>query len=219
LLFSIQFLLLYLRSSTESIDQLGQREKYMLQNFDLERRASTSGLAGGTQRHSISSSEGKSISSKFYSSPLGAGGRDDQQGGGDGGYGGSQAGSRRSSIKNLDAIEQALEPQGDALKKRLELRKQIEESRRKLESVSLAHFFFFLFSLSLSQIRGGTRKAGITSSEQDMNDPKKFIFFIYCSFFPFFIVVYFIFLCAFLPLLLLLACSSLQSCPNTFRSV
>jgi hypothetical protein len=181
LLFSIQFLLLYLRSSTESIDQLGQREKYMLQNFDLERRASTSGLAGGTQRHSISSSEGKSISSKFYSSPLGAGGRDDQQGGGDGGYGGSQAGSRRSSIKNLDAIEQALEPQGDALKKRLELRKQIEESRRKLESVSVALFFFF-FSLYLSLKLDAV--PGRTSSEQHMKDPKLFSFFI-VHFFPF----------------------------------
>ncbi|CAG0914145.1 unnamed protein product [Notodromas monacha] len=109
--------------STESLDQLKQREVYMLRNYDSLSEQRT---AQFTPRGSMDS--GKTMSSKFYSTQYARG---DIEVNGD--YHIST--SRKSSIKNADIIEQVLEPQRRGSLKRQELIKQIEESKRKLASL------------------------------------------------------------------------------------
>jgi hypothetical protein len=108
------------------LDQLGQREVYMRNNYDSLAEKSLHNFMG----KAVESEAGKSISAKFFSSPVVQNEKSSEY---------SITTSRRS-MKNAEAIEQVLEPQRAAMKKRLELRKQIEESRKKLDSVSKFQF-------------------------------------------------------------------------------
>ncbi|KAG8229699.1 hypothetical protein J437_LFUL009824 [Ladona fulva] len=127
-------LLSMLSMSTESLDRVGQREKFMKNTYES---LTTGGEENGGEERSPTSTKGGSISSQFRGPGIPGG---SAEGSSNSGSMGSTT-SSTSTLRNVAVINAArqIRQDSESIKKREELMRRIEETRRKLQSVSFTH--------------------------------------------------------------------------------
>ncbi|XP_071441764.1 uncharacterized protein Wdr62 isoform X3 [Hetaerina americana] len=148
-----------LSMSTESLDHVGHREKFLKNTFESLSGGTEDGCEGGTERSPTNAKGGSTSISSQFRGPTVSG--NSTEGSNPTSVGSSTSSS--STLRNVAVINAARQIRHDSetLKKREELLRRLEETRRKLQSVGMQSSLKTSQSISdLSNIPEDSRKLG-----------------------------------------------------------